>query len=321
MPDAATIAGRRAASPAEGEARAVPRHVLVIANPNARNGRDGVEPAIEVLERAGLDIRRETFSGPDAVEADIEGAADGVDAIIVAGGDGTLSRAGGVLARLGLPLGILPAGTANDLARTLGLPTDPEDAAAVILGGHRCRVDLATVNGHPFFNVASIGLSAELAATLSAGMKCRWGRLSYAMAGARVLARARRFAARITTREESVTVRTLQISVGNGRHYGGGNVVSREAEIDDGAFDLYSLEMANVWKMALMLRTFRSGAHGAWSEVRTARSDSVEIETARPLPVNVDGDIVTSTPARFRLHRRAVTVFVPPPATASGGGT
>jgi diacylglycerol kinase (ATP) len=294
-----------------------PSSVLLLVNPNARSGGNGVEPAVGTLREAGVAVRLETFSGPDEVEADILRGADCADCVLVAGGDGTVSRAGGVLARLGLPLGILPLGTANDLARTLGIPADPSEAARVILRGHRRRIDLATVNGHPFFNVASIGLSAELADTLSTDLKRRWGRLSYAMAGARVLARARRFAARITANGETVVVRTLQISVGNGRHYGGGNVVETDAAIDDGAFDLYSLELANVWKLALMLRTFRSGSHGAWSEVRTARSDAFDIATSKPRPVNVDGDLVTTTPARFRLHRDAVTVFAPPPVEVS----
>jgi diacylglycerol kinase (ATP) len=137
------------------------------------------------------------------------------------------------------------------------------------------------------------------------------------MAGARVLTRARRFGARISTEGETVVVRTLQISVGNGRHCGGGNAVEADTVIDDGAFDLYSLELANVWKLALMLRTFRSGSHAAWSEVRTARSCAFDIETSKPRPVNVDGDLVTTTPARFQLYRHAVTVFAPPPAEGS----
>jgi diacylglycerol kinase (ATP) len=154
---------------------APPSSVLLLVNPNARSGGDGVEPAVRILRDAGIAVRLETFTGPDEAETDILRFASGTDCVLVAGGDGTISRAGGVLGRLGLPLGILPTGTANDLARTLGIPADPVEAARVILRGHRRRIDLATVNGHPFFNVASIGLSAELADTLSTGLKRRWG--------------------------------------------------------------------------------------------------------------------------------------------------
>ena len=291
-----------------------PSRVLLLVNPNARRAGDGVDAAVEALETSGADVRLETFSGPDEVEADIRRFVGESDCIAVAGGDGTLSRAGGVLARLGLPLGILPAGTANDLARTLGIPDDLSAAAKIILAGRRRRIDLGTVNGHPFFNVASIGLSAELSHALSGELKQRWGRLGYALAGARVLSQARRFAARITNEEGTVVVRTLQIAVGNGRHYGGGTVVEATATIDDGALDLYSLELSDVWKLALMLRTFRSGAHGMWNDVRTAKSAEFSITTGKPRPVNVDGDLITETPAHFRVHPKAVTVFAPPAA-------
>ena len=291
-----------------------PSRVLLLVNPKARLGGGGLDEALELFLSRGLSVRLERFSGPEEVEADIRKGAGEADAVIVGGGDGTLSRAGGVLARIGKPLGILPMGTANDLARTLGIPTDLRDAAQVILDGRRRAIDLGFVNGHPFFNVASIGLSAELSRALSPEIKRRWGRLGYGVAGAKVLARARPFTARIKEKGETVRVRTLQIAVGNGRHYGGGTIVEENAAIDDGHLDLYSLELANLWKLALMLRTFRSGAHGVWSEVRTARCKEFDITTSVPRPVNVDGDLVTETPAHFEVHPEAVTVYAPPAA-------
>jgi diacylglycerol kinase family enzyme len=126
-----------------------------------------------------------------------------------------------------------------------------------------------------------------------------------------VLASARPFRAWITNQGETVKVRTLQIAVGNGRHYGGGNVVERSARIDDGTLDLYSLEVENVWKLALMLRAFRTGEHGAWQEVRTRRCVEFDVTTRRPRSVNVDGDLLTQTPAHFRIEPKAVRVFVP----------
>ena len=124
------------------------------------------------------------------------------------------------------------------------------------------------------------------------GLKRRWGRLGYAIAAMRALARARRFSAHITEEGRTWRTSTMQIAVGNGRFYGGGTVVAEHAAIDDGHLDLYSLELHTVWKLALMLRSFRSGEHGAWSEVSTARGTEFEIRTRRPLAVNADGELI-----------------------------
>ena len=94
-------------------------------------------------------------------------------------------------------------------------------------------------------------------------------------------------------------VRTLQIAVGNGRFYGGGNAVEKDAAIDDQHLDLYSLELDRAWKLALMARSFRYGEHGAWDEVRAVRAKEFDIRTRKPRPVNADGEIVTQTPGPF----------------------
>ena len=163
-------------------------------------------------------------------------------------------------------------------------------------------IDVGTVNGYAFFNVASIGLSSELAQGLDPELKKRFGRLGYALAALKVLWKASRFKATIKEKGRVTTVETYQIAVGNGRLYGGGNVVEENAEIDDGHLDLYSLEMKNLWKLALMLRSFRSGTHGAWREVRTARCIEFDIDPEKAMSVNTDGEIVTATPAHFKVH-------------------
>ncbi|WP_246225852.1 lipid kinase [Chelativorans xinjiangense] len=286
------------------------RRALLLVNAKARRGRESVEPVIERLQTGGLAVTVEPFEALPEIARDIVRLRTMADLVVVCGGDGSVSSAAMAVMESGLPMGIIPMGTANDLARTLEIPLDLLRAADVIAEGHARPIDVGTVNGHAFFNVASIGLSTELAQGLDPALKRRFGRLGYALAAIRVLTKASRFRARITEKGMMTEVETYQIAVGNGRHYGGGNVVEETAEIDDGHLDLYSLEMSNLWKLALMLRSFRSGRHGAWQEVRTARCVEFDIETKKSLPVNADGEIVTATPAHFKVHPKAISVFV-----------
>ena len=244
---------------------------------------------------------------PDAIRAQ----ADEYDCVIVGGGDGTLNAAAPAILEAGLPLGVLPLGTGNDLARTLGIDPDPVAAAGLIVAGNTRRIDLGEVNGHPFFNVASIGFSAELARELTAEAKRKWGVVGYALTALRLLVSIRPFRAYIDHDGATETIRTVQVSAGNGRHYGGGMTVDSTAEPDDGYLDVYSLEIRHWWQMLALFPALRSGTHGAWKDVRTFRTTEFSVRTRRRRPVNTDGEIRTETPARFRVIRKAIEVYAP----------
>jgi len=287
------------------------RRALMLVNPNARRGSEALEPVIEHLAKGGVDAVIERFETPDEVSADIARRRHEADLVIVCGGDGTINSAAKGILETGLPMGIMPMGTANDLARTLSIPNGLLQAADVIIAGNTRRVDLGEVNGHPFFNVASLGLSVDLARGLTPEAKRRWGKLGYALAALKVATRAERFRAEIISDTGRERVKTLQIAVGNGVHYGGGTMIHADATIEDGHLDLYSLELKNVWKFGLMLGAFRRGEHGTWDEVRTAKSTEFDIRTETPMPINTDGDLVTQTPAHFLIRPHAITVFAP----------
>ena len=287
------------------------RRALMLVNPNSRRGDTALDTVQERLRAGGVDVTVEHLGTPDQVPGQIVAMRDQADLVIVCGGDGTLNAAADGVVKTGLPIGILPMGTANDLARTLRIPENLDLAADIIIAGRQTRIDLGEVNGHPFFNVASMGLSVDLARGLTPEVKRRWGKLGYALAAFRVLRQAKRFRAEIISENGRVRARTLQIAVGNGVHYGGGTVIQADATIQDGRLDLYSLELRNVWKFGLMLGAFRRGQHGLWDEVRTDQGTDFEIRTSKPMDINTDGDIVTQTPARFTVHPGAVSVFVP----------
>ncbi len=286
------------------------RPALLIANPHSRRGGE-IAPFIAALEAAGVTLVREECRRREDLGVAIRAVRDRVGAVILGGGDGTMSAAAPALRDTGLPLGILPMGTANDLARTLGIPEDPAGAAQIIIGGHKRRIDLGCVNGHPFFNVASVGLSVDITRRLTKVMKRRWGKLAYPLAAAAVIATARQFSAVLRLDEVEVRCKSMQVAVGNGRFYGGGMVVEAGARIDDAMLDVYSLEPRTRWRLLLMAREFRAGEHGHLDEVRTLRAQQVELRTRRPRHVSADGEIVTRTPAHFTVLPGAVQVFTP----------
>ena len=232
--------------------------------------------------------------------------------MVLGGGDGTLNAALPGLIATGLPLGIIPLGTANDLARTLGIEPDAAVAAKIIAAGHRKRIDIGEVNGHPFFNVASVGFGVDLTRALTHDAKKRWGVLGYAVAGLRTLQRLSSFT--IDIDQDGKTVhrgRTVHLAIGNGRHYGGGMTVSEHAMIDDGRLSVYSLEVRSRWRLLFLLPAMRRGDHGKWQEVVTLAAADIGVRTRRPRSVNADGEIVTKTPAHFRVLPAAIEVFVP----------
>ena len=184
--------------------------------------------------------------------------------------------------------------------------------AALDLGTNNCRLLIATPAGGSFRVVEAYSRIVRLGEGLSHSGRLSEAAMERALAALKVLTKASTFAATIIEKGRATQVETYQIAIGNGRHYGGGNVVEQDAEIDDGSLDLYSLELKNVWKLALMLRSFRSGTHGAWQEVRTAKCTEFTIQTRKPMPINADGEIVTATPALFKVHPKAVSIFAPP---------
>jgi YegS/Rv2252/BmrU family lipid kinase len=287
------------------------RKALLFANVASRQGAMDLAPALEVLRAGGVRVLEQRPPDVRRLGAWIREHRSAADLVIIGGGDGTLNAAAEGLLEAGLPLGILPLGTANDLARTLEIPVDVVEASRVIAEGLIHRIDLGRANGKHFFNVASVGLSVHVARELGVEVKRRWGVLGYPLTLWRALGRHRSFRAEIQCNGARTRVRTIQISVGNGRHYGGGMTIAADAAIDDGLLDVVSLAPQGLIELTLNLPALRWGWHERAARVRHWRCRDIAIRTGRSLPVNTDGEVTTRTPAHIVVVPKALAVLVP----------
>jgi diacylglycerol kinase (ATP) len=289
------------------------KRVLLLVNRGARKAeetRDRIQPA---LEARGLEVMAPSEHNPSLFMELMERFRDHVDAVVVAGGDGTCLCVADTARRLNLPLGIVPMGTANNLARSLGIAVDVDAAADTIAQGHTRQIDMGLANGKPFLNVSGLGLSTQVNRRVPAELKKRWGVLAYALYFFKWLRRMRPFWAEIECDGKIIRARSLQITVCNGRHYGSGLTIAEDAAIDDGRLDLISAALTHWWEVFRLLPAFLRGRYRPESGVKQLSGRSIRLRTRPSLAVDTDGEVTTRTPVEYELITGGLTVFAPRP--------
>lgn len=282
---------------------------LLLLNPNARSGDIDRKALIAALERMGPVIAPDC-SKPASMQHAISRYAGSVQRIVVGGGDGTLNAALPAVLQSRLPLGVLPLGTANDFARSLGI-ADLSAAIDGILAGHTHEVDVGLVNGHHFLNAVGIGLGPRINRALDSEAKARFGIASYLLNAYQAARNYKGTRVVIECDGNAVSVRSMHISIGNGIHYGGGMTISRDAKLDDGLLRVISIRPQTFLSLLTYGLSMRSGELEDDENLQTFAGRTVVVRTRRAIEVTADGELVTETPAECRSLRRALTVFVP----------
>ena len=243
--------------------------------------------------------------------------------LVVAGGDGTLNEAVNGLAEAGFPAGVtlalLPAGTGNDLSRTLGIPHDPRRAWEAIRAGRERTLDVARARsgaGETFFvNAAIGGMGAEVSeAAANGGLKGRWKGLTYLRAS---LGTARKFRAHdveLTLDGAGHRLRALSVAVGNCRYAGGGRLAAPRANPEDGLLDVVAIEGAGMREILALAPTALSTPDYLDEDgVFFARAGRVEVEAPPPgMKFNSDGEVLGRGPVEFSVVPGALRVVVGP---------
>ncbi|MBS1894645.1 MAG: diacylglycerol kinase family lipid kinase [Actinobacteria bacterium] len=286
--------------------------LVLLVNPSSGGGR-----ALKLLPRieAVLDAGRVPFRviRTKSLEHGVEEALGAVDAgelPVVVSGDGMIGAVGGALTGGETPLGIVPVGRGNDLARVLGIPTEPEAAMEIVLAGHTRTIDVGEANGRRFLGIASLGFDSE--ANRIANASRLGGNLVYAYAALRALSAWKPARFTIAIGDQRTRVEGYSVVVANSSAYGGGMYVAPDADLEDGEFDVVTIGKVGKLRFLGSLPKVFKGTHVENDEVQVVRASRLSLSASRPFAVYADGEHLTDLPADLRVIPHALRVLVPP---------
>jgi YegS/Rv2252/BmrU family lipid kinase len=286
--------------------------LALLVNPASAGGKTlKLLPEVE----AALDARRAVFrvQRTKGLEHGAEQALLAVEAgevPVVVSGDGLVGAVGGAMAGSDTPLGILPGGRGNDLARVLGIPGGPIDAVAALFAGHSRRIDVAEANGRRFLGIVSVGFDSECNRLANEVTLIR-SNLVYVYSLLRTLIgwKPARFTIRVD--DERTRFTGYSVSVANNSTFGGGMRIAPDADLEDGLFDVIAIgEVGKLRFLANLPKVFK-GTHVEGEEVQVFRAPHLELTASKQFPVYADGEHLTDLPASLRVLPRALRVLVP----------
>ncbi len=290
--------------------------ILLIFNPAAgrctRSDRAG--PVTDAFEAGGWDVTLRHTPGPGgAAKLARQGAEEGCEAVFACGGDGTLSEVVAGLLGTDVPAGIVPTGTGNDFARTIGLPLDPIAAVHRCLAGGPAEIDLLEIDGErgPAVNIAGVGFDARVARRVNSRSRITGGLAAYLTSVGVELARNRPTEIAMTVDGARWRGSALLVAVANARSYGAGMMIAPQAEIDDGKLDVVLVEHMSRSRFVTSFPKVMRGTHLRHPAVRAWQGREVTISTDLPTPVLIDGDVRGETPLRVRIAPRRAMVWMP----------
>ncbi|MBR3297877.1 MAG: diacylglycerol kinase family lipid kinase [Clostridia bacterium] len=291
------------------------RRLAFIVNPTAGSGKcaERFEKVEAFFAKKGVPFEVfYTRAAGHAEELAARCVRDGYETIVSVGGDGTLRETASALAGTNAVLGVLPFGTGNDFASVLRIPENDEAAAELLISGEAKPTDLGMANSRLFANVCGIGFDVDVLARTERHKKGRSGMLPYLLGIVDAILHKRRVRCRITLDGgEELVKDALLVDICNGRRFGGGMLVAPGAEPDDGLFDVCIADYLGFFRILTLLPSFIKGRHINNRRVIYTSASSVRVVTDEENIVQLDGELIESTPLECRLLPGAVRILRP----------
>ena len=302
-----------------------PTDTVFLVNPASDNGATGKRWPALAHRAAVLGLTGETLLSErpgHMVELAEQAARNGAELVVAVGGDGTLNETVNGLMRAGTPteLAVVAIGTGMDFVRTYGIPTRFDDAVRTVLTGRTRTIDVGRVSYRTWAgdaaeryvcNVGSVGMSAAVARRANGMSKMLGGRATFFYALVRVFFEWQNTVVEVALDGERRSARMHDVIIANGRYHGGAMLLAPDAQPDDGLFDV--LTIGDVTKLDFITtapKLYR-GTHLSHPKIDLVRARVVEVDARERLPIELDGEQVGTTPARFEVVPGALRVRVP----------
>ncbi|MGE4322582.1 MAG: diacylglycerol kinase family protein [Sphingobium sp.] len=290
----------------------LPISAALIVNTHSRKGNDLFLAARDTLTAAGIAlVSAQAVDDPAGMRDAVRRAVrDGAPMVIVGGGDGSLSGTVDELVGTNCVFAVLPLGTANSFARTLGLPLDLDGAVAVIARGRRRRIDLGMIDEDYFANAASIGLSPMIGDTVPQGWKRYLGRLGYLLCAIKCSFAFRAFRLTVDDGQSERRMWATEVRILNGPYHGG-VALSDAAQVDTGQIVVQAVTGRSVMRLAWdwYAKFFRLRDRNI--HVEEFRGRAFTISCSPPQRISIDGEVLARTPVKARVAEKAIDVAVP----------
>ena len=287
------------------------RTAALIVNAKSRKGQRLFQQVCRRLDDFPFTVDAHAVDNPDHLEATVKRALERKpDLVILGGGDGTVSGLVDLLVGHDVILGVLPLGTANSFARTLGIPLDLEGAIEVLSHGTPRRIDLGMIDNDYFANCAAMGLSPQIAETVPHRLKKVAGRIGYLGWAGVQYARFKPFMLAVDDGVKEHRLRVVEVRISNGPYHGGTWLVD-EAKVDSGR----SVVQAGTgrYRRTLLKNWFSNilGLSARHHDTVTFSGKKLKIDTRPSLPISIDGEVLAHTPVEAKIAAGAIRVMVP----------
>lgn len=291
---------------------------LFVVNPTAGRG-DGLKRGEQIQKLAtlwGMDYQM-VFTNKPGQGYDLaqKGVAEGAEVLIAVGGDGTVNEVmRGIIDAdkiQKVQMGVIPAGTGNDLVRTLNIPFDVEEALQVIERGKAKMLDLGKVQGEYFINVAGIGFDAAVGEEINLNVKMLKGTAAYLYGVFKMLFQYK--SPQITIRIDDTVLegRYFLVAIANAKYYGGGMMIAPDAEVADGLYDVIVVKDVKQLEVIRVLPTIFRGNHISHPAVKVYRGKKIQLDSSERVLVQTDGEIRGTLPMTFELEPEVFPMIVP----------